>query len=272
MLNGIIKRRTAEAIEIDPLDLLASAESGESRESVCEQLQSPSRRSRFALLFFIQTKRVNEFVIARDSAGSEFVMLAQLNPSTRVFSIFLHKRSDECRPDFKLTWSADVQTWKATVEAEGVKCETCLYARRTPSIVERKPEFIEIKQGVEEGAGNRAHFYYMDVKGLSTELGEKVLECEKCQSLKAENLSPVNGSSTRTTPPPPFAEFFLHSFAGGSDECARNIHATTQGDDNVSETVFKFEMIEARLFKLEYRWPLSVAQAFCMALSTHFWT
>ena len=288
MLNGIINRRKIESVNMDPLELLANAESGECRESISDQLQSPTSRAGMKSLYFLLTDVPEEFVLAREPSGADFLMSAKLSAQKRVFSIYLHKPSEraysESSPEFRLSWSPDTQIWSASVEAETVRCDTCLYNRRNPSLVEVKPRFLEIKQDVEDG-GSNSRWYHMEVSGLSTEFGDRVLECARCKCLKAENVSPSNQSGAKRRI---FPEFHLHSVTPSVSSVgelsikfeaedrkilasARNVQLMTQSIGKCAQVVFQFMRVDGMRFKLDYRSPVSVAQAFCMALSTHFW-
>jgi hypothetical protein len=284
----------------DPLDLLAKAESGDSRVSVSDQCQSPQRSSGTKTLYFIKTADPCDYILSRDSTEGEFVMLGRLDEKAREFRVY-HKKPTEpdfsaSSPDFRLTWDQKAEKWTVVMCSEALVCNTCLYRSRSVSYCEDKPVILSISQGLQRSEKADQHWSYMDVDGISTEFGDNLVECRRCRSARTDSVdtSPLMARSSFTLfnevpPAAPRSELHLKSVIPTMNKSgdlsirfmtrgrtimpsARNLQIVTNSPENQStEIVLQFVKVSATKFNIDFRAPLSPIQAFCVALSTHYW-
>lgn len=279
---------------LDPLDLLSRAESGDGRISVSDQCQSPSRSSGITTLYFLKAPDPCDYILSRDSTESEFVMFARLDEQAREFRIY-HKRSQEPdftekEPDFRMSWDGKAGKWSVVMCSEALVCNTCLYRSRSVSYFEEKPTILTMQQGLQRSEKGDQHWSYMDVDGISTESGDRLVECRRCRSARTGSMdgSPLTARASFTDSNEPASlaprgELHLKSVIPSLNKAgelsirfmtrgrtilpsARNMQITTR-----NEIVFQFLKVSASKFNIDFRAPLSPIQAFCIALSTHYW-
>ena len=281
-MNSVFGKLTLPSISTDPLDLLSKAETGEARELVSEQCQSPSRKSGITSLFFLRMDNPVDFVLARESTGAEFLMFARLRSDDRVFDIYHHKPLEkgfvENAPDFKLTWDAKMERWHVRMFTERIPCETCLYRTRNTAFPGEKPVILEINQGVQYSSKGTQHWFFMDITGVSTADGDRIIECRQCQERKSD--SSPGGRRGRTelrlqsTIPTqtPAGDLSIRFLTRGRAivPSSRNLQIINSTKDG-AEIVMQFLKLSASRFNVDFKAPLSPLQAFCLALSTHFW-
>jgi hypothetical protein len=280
---------------LDPLDLLSRAEHGDAREIVSDHCQSPSRRSGIKTLFFIKNDNPSDFILSRDSMGAEFVMFARLDEDRRVCNIFHRKPADpqfsENRPDFRLSWDENHQFWSVCVCSDSLICDKCLYRSRNVSVINEKPTILSIEQGMQTSEKGDHHWFYMDIEGVSTEFGDRAVECRRCRN--GADSSPIgNHRGSFSIPsdsisfgrPPLRLKSVIPSLTKTGElsirfltrdrsvlPSARNMQISGPNPEGVNEIVFQFIKISALKFNIDFRAPLSPIQAFCIALSTNYW-
>ena len=273
-----------QVVREDTLDLIAKAESGEAREMVSEQLQSPCRRVGMRSLFFFKSEAKNEYVLSRDGSATEFMMLARLYEAERCFRIYRHKPTEpqynEASPDFKLCWNDIRSKWVASMSTNSLVCGSCVYKKRTASVFDEQPVILELNQGIEQAEVVTQHWFYMDIDGISTEFGDRVVACKDCQAVKDENGSPSNRKrllpklhlqSVRPVVSKK-GDLSIRFLTGGRtvQPSARNVQVKA-ADRDEDVVVFQFLKLSHSRFNIDFMSPLSPVQAFSIALSTHYW-
>jgi hypothetical protein len=274
----------------DPLLLLAKAELGSARIPVSEQCQAPAKDSGLRTLHFIKSSNEGEFILSRDSGDGGFLMIVFLDEKSREFRVYHKRPSDpdfvESRPDFKLSWNENGENWSVVMCSEALVCSTCMYRSRNVSYFDEKPAILNIRQGVHHSEKGSQHWFFMDIDGISTEFGDRVVECRRCRT-GIDSFSPLNSRSSfissLNTLPIPKPELHLKSVIPTITKSgdlsirfltrgrsilpsARNMQITSNG-----EVVFQFIRISNTKFNIDFRSPLSPIQALCIALSTHYW-
>lgn len=287
------------SLNIDPLDLLSKAEHGDARELLSVQCQSPSRGSGIKTLFFIKTDNPNNYILSRDSSGTEFVMFAQMTEANREFRVYNRKPTEPDflvdRPDFKLTWDDDKLMWCVTMCSDSLICDKCLYRSRNVSLFDERPTILSVEQGRQKSEKGDNHWFFMDIEGVSTEFGNRVVECRRCRDDSAGDESPFNSRSSFSLFPdsptrsgrvlPVFhLKSVIPSLTKSGDlsirfmtrdrtvlPSARNMQITSMNPEGSTEIVFQLIKVSAMKFNIDFRSPLAPIQAFCIALSTHYW-
>jgi hypothetical protein len=287
------------SMNIDPLDLLSKAEYGDARELVSAQCQSPSRGSGIKTLYFIKTDNPNNYILSRDPSGTEFVMFAQMNESVKAFHVFNRRPTEPDfkvdRPDFKLAWDEDKSIWYVTMCADSLICDKCLYRSRNVSLFDERPTILSICQGTQRSEKGDNHWFFMDIEGVSTEFGNRVVECRRCREdsggddsifnpRSSFNLLPDSPARSGRVLPAFHLKSVIPSLTKSGDlsirfmtrdrtvlPSARNMQITSHNTERPSEIVFQLIKVSAMKFNIDFRSPLAPIQAFCIALSTHYW-
>ena len=297
-MEALVKAVTSprKKLTLDPLDLLLNAEMGDARELLSEQLQSPSARSALRTLYFHKSSTVGEFILSRDDAGSEFVMLARIDDVNKKFDIYQHKMTEPQYvagvPDAILTWNSKAaDKWIASVSLSSLVCDDCAYKRRSIDETSGGPTtkftcILEISQGM-ENLPTGQHWFWMDLSAKLTECGERrIIDCQHCHptenNCRNAPLSPPlsprslvkSDLSVRSMAPivSPRGGNLSVSFISRDrtiQPSARNVQCSSL---NSEEVCFQFIKLSSNVFAIDYRAPLSPLQAFCAALSTNFWT
>lgn len=279
----------------DPLALLVKAELGSARIPVSEQCQSPVRESGLSTLHFIKTATEGDFILSRDSGESGFLLFARIDEKSRQFRVYHKGIADsdysENLPDFKFSWDVKGEHWSLVMCSNALVCSTCMYRSRNVSIFDEKPLILSVHQGMGQSEKGGQHWFYMDVEGISTEFGDRIVECRSCRSARTgiESCSPVNSRSSFSLSqgampalpkrPELHLKSVVPSMAKNGDlsirfktngrsvlPSARNMQIVSGG-----EIVFQFIKVSTNKFNIDFRCPLSPIQALCIALSTHYW-
>ena len=258
----------------DPLDLIASAELGDAREVMSGQLQSPSNRLGLQTLFVLNPKSsTTDYILSHDSTGEEFVLSAQLDESNNGFNIFRHKSGDvnydESSPNVRLSYNTEHDKWTARLLTESNVCDRFTYKRREWIRSTSKPIILEIKHGVEQ-LGNGQHWFYLNATGPSSELGDPIYTCMNCQENKSVNTQPKLALNS-VLPTVRNGDLSIKFYTKFREIAAssRNLQCTSATHEN--RVVFQFVRLVDGRMNMDYKSPLCPVQAFCLALSTHFW-
>lgn len=295
-MESIVKAITSpkKKLKLDPLDLLANAELGDAREMLSEQLQSPSARTGLRNLYFHKSGTNGEFILCRDIFGSEFVMMARIDEANKKFDIYRRKPTEaefvEGVPDAKLTWNKEADKWMASVNVGSLVCDECAFRRRDEESSVSSTKFVtvlDIGQGMEKIHAGQ-HWFWLDMSGQLTECGDRrILECKHCDvniENRWSNSGPLSPPTSPRSAPKKKVILSVRSKAPTLSPkgnlsvrfiamdrtilpSARNVQCYSTED----QVCFQFLKLSSTKFAIDYRAPLSPLQAFCAALSTHFW-
>ena len=282
---------TKKPTPIDFIDLIGQAELGASREILHTHLQSPSHRSGMQTCFLIQPNVKAEYFLSRDRSGDHPILYAKLDEAARLFNIYRHKPGDfnfrEELPDFKLSFSQTHDRWSASVFHNSFVCDKCTYTRRDRSYSigslsssssmshKTSANLLEVSQGV-ENLHTGQHWFHMSVNGRSVEFGEDLVECPECTenfNSRQMNASTNPGLEVHSIQPAVKNGELKVKFITNNREIlpsARNVQCASSKHNE--DIVFQLVRVgESGVFNLDYKFPLSLLQAFFIALTTHHW-
>jgi hypothetical protein len=228
-------------------------------------------------------------------------MLARFNEKKQEINIFHRKPQDpgfnEMQPDFRVSYDLKTENWSVVMCSQALVCNSCFYRSRTTSICEDNPVVLSVKQGLQRSESGDQHWFFMDIDGVWTDSDDRVIECRRCrrERLGVEHSSINTRSSFSLASGDPTCENYgrksihLKSVVPSLTKAgelsirfmtrgrtilpsARNMQITHRVENDQSpEVVFQFIKVSPTKFNIDFRSPLSPIQAFCIALSTHFW-
>ena len=232
-------------------------------------------------------------MLCRDASATEFMMMAKLDEAHKRFDIYRHKPTEpqfnQGSPDAKLGWNDAVDKWVATVSTDSLVCDDCTYKRREGEEGVRATKAVNIlnvSQGMEKLPSGQ-HWFWMDNNGKLTECGERrILECKYCD-VNIENKWSNNSAdpmSPRGNRDIVLSELMVRSAAPSLSPKGNLSVKFISGDRTIqpsarnvqclnpeNEVCFQFVKLGPTKFMVDFKAPLSPLQAFCAALSTHFW-
>lgn len=241
----------------DCFDLLDCMERGLSRELTSDFMEPlPDNRC----LWKFQVERASDrrqYRLLCD--GGEFLMYAKLSKNTLRIDIFMYDPCDQEtrgvfdteRPAFTLSCNAARTTWRLCQE----RCDACRQA------------------DADSVCGCQGHREIMRVRHSSTSVGEGVNHCMDVHVLPQGHLPVAHEYRLASRMPVwnPQADSMVLDFQSRNViPSAKNFQLAVEGDDR-ERVICQYGKIATDSFGLDFRYPLTVIQAFGLSLTTIFW-
>jgi len=257
-------------------DMADCAEKGLAREIVTDFMHPLRRSSRLWKFHIVRSDDKRQYRLSSDAG--EFLMYARAQLPIRRFELFAYNPSDTefvcydlSRPAFSMTFSKDRTEWRLIQE----KCEKCSFSPKhltCDSFGKQQVAFARhSKTPVGDGMFNSMEVH---IPGLYND-GRRVAWCPlraKCDlSCPPDDSHEALRLITKQPSWSSVAESLVLDFKGRTIESsARNFQlALEQKPDHV---ICQFGKVGTNTFALDLRYPMSIVQAFGLALSTLFWT
>jgi len=189
--------------------------------------------------------------------SGEFLMFARLGKDARRVDIFLYDPRekenalyDPARPAFSLACNAAKTDWRLTQE----RCDNCRHFPRQTSgcsFCRGNAELLRIKHSNVEVGDGVNHCMDVSIPGSAGQEGEELVTKMPTWNNKVECL--------------------VLDFKGRKVQAsAKNFQLTLEEDDENS-VICQYGKLGANTFGLDFRYPLTVAQAFGISLTTLHW-
>lgn len=249
-----LKRRAAQAASCRPdaecerpFDLADSMEKGMARELTSD-----------FLVPLPQANRLWEFYVERSSCrlqyrlfchNGDFLMYARVASARRRIEIFLYDPDaqdglfDEERPVFTVSWSASKSEWSL----EQQRCDECQCKPRGWACSCRLRELCHVR-----------HYRCSVGGGLNN-----------CMELGADSeLGPITLTSVEPSWNEKVSSLVLDFFGRKVVSSAKNFQLELDSEPGV---ICQYGKLREDLFGLDFKHPMTVAQAFGVSLTTLFW-
>jgi len=287
-LKAVSGRPNEDAEDLDPeraFDIADSMEKGFARE-LATDFMHPLRRSR-TLWKFNVIRSDDKLQYRLFSAEGDFLMFARVNSEARLVSVFLYNpeeknaRSDGVqnaesalydpqRPAFTMSFDQKKTEWRLVQE----KCEHCRWIpkHRNCDNLGKQQVMVGRHERVPVGSGI---FNCMDaaIPGIYSD-SSRVIWCPTCSpgdlgKQESEEQS-VQHFVTKVPAWNDEVESLVLDFKGRTIlSSAKNFQlALRKSPDHV---VCQYGKIGPNTFGLDFKYPLSLVQAFSMSLTTLFW-
>jgi hypothetical protein len=257
-------------------DLADSMEKGLARELVTDFMQPLKRSSKLWRFHVVRSEDKLQYRLFSDDG--DFLLCARLNLEARLVCFFLYNPAeregahfDPTRPAFTMAYNASKSEWRLTQE----RCEHCRFSPTHRSCTCHGKQQVAFIRHSRRTIGDGI-FNCMDVHvpGLYSD-GGHVIWCPLLG--KGDLASPPEDSlevQRLITRKPQWSndvESLVLDFKGRHIlSSAKNFQlALNQKPEHV---ICQFGKIGSATFSLDFRYPLSVIQAFSMAMTTIFWT
>lgn len=256
-------------------DIADVLEQGLAREIVTDFMHPLRRSSRLWRFHVVRSEDRQQFRLFSDDG--DFLMFAQANQEQRVVNFFLYQPNDqECqlfdpaRPAFTMSWNKSGTEWRLVQE----RCENCQFCPKHMSCAcsgKQQVAFMRHhRRPIGDGIFNAMEVH---VPGLYSD-ESRVLWCPKLgrgdlsgppddsyQSLQLQTKSPVWNEEV---------DSLVLDFKGRSViSSAKNFQLCPEHKPD--HVICQYGKIGANTFSLDFRYPMSVIQAFGTALSTSHW-
>lgn len=263
-------------------DIAERMEEGLAREIVTEFMHPLRRSSRLWRFHVVRSEDKLQYRLFSDDG--DFLMYARTLLDVRRVEFFLYNPSekesrgrdhgdlyDPSRPAFTMTFNKDKTEWRIVQE----KCEHCQFLPRHLSCSCHGKQQVAVIRHTRKPIGDGI-FNGMDVAipGLYTD-GSRVVWCPLAGRGDLGDFPEDNYEAQHLITKQPSwndaVESLVLDFKGRNvTASAKNFQlALTQKPDHV---ICQFGKIGPQTFSLDFRYPLSVIQAFGMSLTTLFWT
>lgn len=257
-------------------DIADELENGLAREIVTEFMHPLRRASRLWRFHVVRSEDKLQYRLFSDDG--EFLMYARAALEAQKVEFFLYnptekedKLYDAARPAFTMTWSKDKTEWRIVQE----RCEHCQFSPKYLSCSchgKQQVAFIRhSKKPIGDGIFNSIE---MHVPGLYSD-GSRVVWCPLLgRGDLAEGPDGSHEAQRLVTRKPVWnddVESLVLDFKGRNIlSSAKNFQlALSQKPEHV---ICQYGKIGPSTFSLDFRYPLSVIQAFGASLTTLFWT
>jgi hypothetical protein len=257
-------------------DLADSMEKGLARELVTDFMQPLKKSSKLWRFHVVRSEDKLQYRLFSDDG--DFLMCARISLEARLVAFFLYNPSeragdlfDVSRPAFTMVYNEGKKDWRLTQE----RCEHCQFAPAHLSCSCHGKQQVCFTRHTRRPIGDGI-FNCMDVTvpGLYSD-GGRVVWCPLLG--KGDLASPPENSlevQRLTTKKPQWnddVESLVLDFKGRHIlSSAKNFQlALRQKPDHV---ICQFGKIGSATFSLDFRYPLSVIQAFAISMTTIFWT
>lgn len=257
-------------------DIIDSVEKGMAREIVTEFMHPLRRSSRLWRFHVVRSEDKLQYRLFADDG--DFLVYARTLLDARRVEFFLYNPSeakdalyDPSSPAFTMTFSQDKVEWRLVQE----RCEQCHYAPRHLSCACHGKQQVawirHARRPIGDGIFNGME---VNVPGLYSD-GSRVVWCPllgrgDLGSPQDDNYE-VQRLATRKPVWNDEVESLVLDFKGRHiQSSARNFQlALRQKPEHV---ICQYGKIGPQTFGLDFRYPLSVIQAFGISLTTLFWT
>jgi len=256
-------------------DIADHMEKGLARELVTDFMQPLKRSSRLWRFHVVRSEDKLQYRLFSDEG--DFLLFARVSLEARLVSFFLYNPSDRegalfdpSRPAFTMTYSEAKSEWRLTQE----RCELCRYSRALLSCSCHGKQQVGFarhsRRPIGDGIVNCIDAY---IPGLYSD-GGRVVWCPLLG--KGDLAAPADGSMevqsliTKTPQWNEDVDCLVLSFKGRNIvSSAKNFQlALKQKPEHV---ICQFGKIGRSTFGLDFRYPLSVIQAFAFSMTTIFW-
>uniref|UniRef100_A0A7S2NPK2 Tubby C-terminal domain-containing protein n=1 Tax=Zooxanthella nutricula TaxID=1333877 RepID=A0A7S2NPK2_9DINO len=284
--KGVAVRTSAPPFESDDdsdklereraFDIADSVEKGLAREIVTEFMHPLRRSSKLWRFHVVRSEDKLQYRLFSDDG--DFLMYARANLDARKVEFFLYNPTDKeerlydpSRPAFTMTFSKDRSEWRIVQE----RCEHCQFAPKHLSCSCHGRQQVAFIRHTREPIGDGI-FNCMEVHipGLYSD-GSRVIWCPLLG--RGDLGGPFDDNyeaQTLVTRKPVWndeVESLVLDFKGRHIlSSAKNFQlALSQKPEHV---ICQYGKIGPMTFSLDFRYPLSVIQAFGISLTTLFWT
>eukprot|EP00930_Biecheleria_cincta_P006189 TRINITY_DN10716_c0_g2_i1.p1 TRINITY_DN10716_c0_g2~~TRINITY_DN10716_c0_g2_i1.p1 ORF type:complete len:325 (-),score=67.02 TRINITY_DN10716_c0_g2_i1:130-1065(-) len=257
-------------------DIADSLECGMAREIVTEFMHPLRRASRLWKFHLMRSEDKLQYRLFSDDG--DFLMYAKVDMEARQVNFFLYNPGDKNeklfnaeKPPFTMSWSKDKRDWKIVQE----RCEHCQFSpKHLTCSCHGKQQVAWIRHERKPVGDGIFNCMEVHVPGLYAD-GSRVVWCPL---LGREDLSaPVDDTyeaQSLITKQPTWndeVESLVLDFKGRHIlSSAKNFQlALSHKPDHV---LCQYGKIGPSTFSLDFKYPLSVIQAFGISLTTLFWT
>jgi len=193
--------------------------------------------------------------------GGEFLMCARVSRDCRKIDISMYDPRDRAasiydpgRPAFSMTCSADKAEWRLVQE----RCDNCRHLPRT--------------QYSCSGCRGRGSEILL-VRHHNEDVGDGINHCMDV-TVPANSSAPNSQEHQFITKMPVWnekVECLVLDFKGRKIQASAKNFQLASEDDESERVVCQYGKIGSNTFGLDFRYPLTVIQAFGMSLTTLFW-
>lgn len=256
-------------------DIADSAEKGLAREVVTEFMHPLRKSSRLWRFNVVRSEDKLQYRLFSDDG--DFLMYARVCLEARRVDFFLYNPSerdqlyDPSSPAFTMTFNKEKTEWRVVQE----RCEQCRFAPRRLSCACHGKQQVAWVRHIRKPVGDGI-FNYMEVHvpGLYSD-GSRVVWCPLLGrgDLGAE---PDGGREAQklVARRPQWndeVESLVLDFKGRHiQSSAKNFQLALQ--QKPEHVICQYGKIGPQTFSLDFKYPLSVVQAFAVSLTTLFWT
>jgi len=257
-------------------DIADSLENGLAREIVTEFMHPLRRASKLWKFHVVRSEDKLQYRLYSDDG--DFLMYARTNVEARQVSFFLYNPSEKDdklfnseKPAFSMTWSKDKTEWRIVQE----RCENCQFAPKHLTCACHGKQQVAWIRHHRKPVGDGI-FNCMDVQvpGLYAD-GSRVVWCPLAgRGDLSAPLDDTYEAQRLITKQPTWndeVESLVLDFKGRHIlSSAKNFQlALSQKPEHV---LCQYGKIGPSTFSLDFKYPLSVIQAFGISLTTLFWT
>jgi len=258
-------------------DLADCMEKGLARELVTDFMQPLRKSSRLWRFHVVRSEDKLQYRLFSDDG--DFLMCARVALEEKLVSFFLYNPADRegallnetSRPAFTMSYGENRSEWRLTQE----RCEHCRFSPSHLSCTCHGKQQVAFTKHSRRHIGDGI-FNCMDVHvpGLYSD-GSRVVWCPLLGkgdlSSPPDNSLEVQRLSTRKPQWNDDVESLVLDFKGRHIlSSAKNFQLSLQ--QKPGHVICQFGKIGASTFSLDFRYPLSVIQAFAIAMTTIFWT
>jgi len=250
-------------------------EKGNARESSTEFLQPLRRSSKLWRFFMVRSEDRTEYRL--HTIDGEFLMFAKASVENRRVDFFLYNPSknydqllDLNRPPFTMTYNGAKTEWCLLHN----RCECCQFSPKNVSCARVGSQQVAfIRHTRESVGGGISYCLHVRIPGFDQD-GLRLVWCPMsfgCNLAEAHESSEVRELVSKMPTWNSELQSLVLDFKDRAvDTSAKNFQLVQRKrPDNL---VCQFAKQGPRTFLLDFAYPLSIVQAFGVALSTVFWT
>mmetsp|Transcript_153823 Transcript_153823/g.271472 ORF Transcript_153823/g.271472 Transcript_153823/m.271472 type:complete len:304 (+) Transcript_153823:86-997(+) len=258
-------------------EMADSMEMGLARELVTDFMQPLRRSSRLWRFNVIRSEDKLQYRLFSDDG--DFLMYSKVSLEDRLVSFFLYNPSDmegrlfdPARPAFTMSFNENRTEWRLMQE----KCEHCQFSPKHLSCACHGKQQVAFARHSRRPVGDGIfNSMFVQVPGLYSD-GSRVIWCPKLG--KGDLGSPLEDDCYEAqrliTKKPCWndeVESLVLDFKGRHIlSSAKNFQLALQ--QKPEHVICQFGKIGTSTFSLDLRYPLSLAQAFSLSMTTIFWT
>eukprot|EP00440_Ansanella_granifera_P071407 gb/GFBE01077494.1/.p1 GENE.gb/GFBE01077494.1/~~gb/GFBE01077494.1/.p1 ORF type:complete len:311 (+),score=69.22 gb/GFBE01077494.1/:1-933(+) len=257
-------------------DIADSLETGSAREIVTEFMHPLRRASKLWKFHVVRSEDKLQYRLFSDDG--DFLMYAKANLEAREVSFFLYNPSEKNdqlfnseKPAFSMSWNKDKTEWRIVQE----RCENCQFSpKHLTCTCHGKQQVAWIRHHRKPVGDGIFNCMEVQVPGLYAD-GSRVVWCPLLG--RGDLSAPIDDSyeaQRLITKQPSWndeVESLVLDFKGRHIlSSAKNFQlALSQKPEHV---LCQYGKIGPQTFSLDFKYPLSVIQAFGVSLTTLFWT